>query len=66
MADAYCDTDPMPFGKYKGVRLGDVPAGYLLWLYNQGPNANLRLENYLKRSLAALQQESPDVIVSRR
>lgn len=23
------------FGKYKGERLGDVPASYLLWLFDQ-------------------------------
>lgn len=26
------DSDKMPFGKYKGVQMQDVPAQYLLWL----------------------------------
>ena len=26
------DTDLMPFGKYKGEQMEDVPADYLLWL----------------------------------
>ena len=26
------DTDVMQFGKYKGVFIGKVPGGYLLWL----------------------------------
>jgi hypothetical protein len=25
------DSDIMPFGKYKGEKIGDVPASYLLW-----------------------------------
>lgn len=30
------DKSEMPFGKYKGVKLEDVPDEYLLWLYNDG------------------------------
>jgi uncharacterized protein (DUF3820 family) len=26
----------MPFGKYKGVRLIDLPEPYVVWLYGQG------------------------------
>jgi len=26
------DTDPMPFGKYRGIPMKDVPAKYLFWL----------------------------------
>lgn len=29
------DSDPFPFGKYKGVPYEDVPASYLLWLGDQ-------------------------------
>lgn len=29
------DGDEMPFGKYGGEKLGDVPASYLLWCYEQ-------------------------------
>ncbi len=28
------DTSAMPYGKYKGRRMQDVPADYLLWLYD--------------------------------
>lgn len=28
----YTDNDPFPFGKYKGVKMANVPATYLLWL----------------------------------
>lgn len=29
------DESLMPFGKYKGLRLGDVPDDYLLWFLKQ-------------------------------
>lgn len=28
------DNDPMPFGQYKGRAMVNVPAGYLLYLYD--------------------------------
>lgn len=27
---------PMPFGRYKGWRLIDLPEPYVVWFYNQG------------------------------
>lgn len=27
---------PMPFGKFKGVALIDLPEPYVVWFYNQG------------------------------
>ncbi len=27
---------PMPFGKYKGLPLIDLPEPYVVWFYNQG------------------------------
>ena len=29
------DQDLMPFGKYKGTEMANVPDIYLLWLYNR-------------------------------
>lgn len=29
------DDDPMPFGKWKGERLGDIPNSYFRWLREQ-------------------------------
>lgn len=29
------DTDPMPFGKYQGTAMANVPDSYLLWLYRK-------------------------------
>jgi uncharacterized protein (DUF3820 family) len=33
----YTDKSLMPFGKHKGTALANVPASYLLWIYDQ-PN----------------------------
>lgn len=30
------DNSIMPFGKYKGEKLANVPADYLIWLYDNG------------------------------
>lgn len=52
----YTDKTLMPFGKYKGTALGNVPASYLLWLRE---NATLSepMKQYLEDNLAALQKE---------
>gem|GEM_PF-3067445 len=51
----------MPFGKYKGLRMGDVPAAYLLWLYDNrrwGGYRDLRIyiEDNLNRLLKEVQR----------
>jgi uncharacterized protein (DUF3820 family) len=28
------DTSPMPWGKYTGTKMANVPSSYLLWLYD--------------------------------
>lgn len=30
------DESIMPFGKHKGKKMANVPASYLLWLYENG------------------------------
>ena len=32
------DSDLMPFGKYKGTKMANVPAKYLIWLYENTDN----------------------------
>lgn len=34
--EIYTDSTPMPFGKYDGKKLANVPASYLLWLRSNG------------------------------
>lgn len=51
------DNSLMPFGKYKGVKLANVPASYLLWIYD---NLELHddLKNYISENYQYLQDES--------
>lgn len=41
------DYDLMPFGKYKGLELGDVPAEYLLSILKNG-EAKGKLKEYIE------------------
>lgn len=37
----------LPFGKYKGEKLGDIPAWYLIWLYDEDWFANKYSDIYM-------------------
>jgi len=63
---ALTDLDLMPFGKYKNETMADVPASYLLWLWEQGKNSNLKLDNYIFNSLSILKDECSDMIIKRK
>jgi len=58
------DTDKMPFGKYEGERMQDVPASYFHWLWTNGKKEDkfCPVGDYIRRNLSALQQEYPDGI----
>lgn len=58
------DLDLMPFGKYKGTPMQDVPAGYLNWLWNNGMKDDKQsiVGEYISHSLGALKQENRDLI----
>lgn len=59
------DTSPMPFGKYRGQPMQDVPASYLHWLWTQGKSHEVKTDpvaEYINRNLSALKQEYPDGI----
>lgn len=50
------DNSPMPFGMYEGIRMIDVPAAYLIWLYdNDKCNHEVRL--YIEDCKDALYEE---------
>ena len=59
---AYTDNSPMPFGKFKGTKLANVPSYYLLWIFNNTPrqNLDLGLREYIKQNMDILQQEVND------
>lgn len=58
------DTDPMPFGRYKGQPMSDVPASYLHWLWTNGKKEDVqcRVADYIRRNLNALKLEHKDGI----
>lgn len=59
------DTDPMPFGKHQGKKMEDVPASYLLWLWNDGVN-HPGVKAYIEDAMSALEKECPDTTVKNR
>lgn len=62
------DDDEMPFGKHQGKPMCDVPASYLLWLWNEnyGQETNTKTKpviDYIKENIDALMEEDEDTIV---
>lgn len=53
------DDYTMPFGKHKGERIGEVPASYLLWLFEQDDLEQTRpqLFEYISEHEEALYRE---------
>lgn len=62
------DLDKMPFGKYKGTPMQDVPAGYLHYLWTKGgmskETKTSSVADYIQRNLEALKKDHPDGIWS--
>jgi len=56
------DTDPMPFGKYKGTLMQDVPVEYLHWLYYATGTNGQCVRDYIKDNIDALKMENKDLI----
>lgn len=59
------DLDPMPFGKYKGKPMQEVPAQYLHWLWTNGKSNQVRtcpVAHYIYTNLTALKDEYKDGI----
>jgi Uncharacterized protein conserved in bacteria len=50
------DKSPMPYGKYKGQAMCNVPADYLLWLYEER-KFNREVRIYIEDNLQALKAE---------
>lgn len=60
----YSDHTPIPFGKYKDRPLKDVPADYLLYLWDKD-NGLWRekgdpLHEYIRNNMRALLMDAPD------
>lgn len=50
------DNSPMPFGKHKGTAMANVPANYLMWLYNEN-KCNKKVRDYIDDNLDVLTNE---------
>lgn len=58
------DEDKMPFGKHKGKRMADVPADYLLWLWDNGVHQEpgKPVHGYIKENFKQLEKLAKDYI----
>jgi len=54
------DKSLMPFGKYKGKAMANVPADYLLWLYDNGLK-NGDVKAYIIDNMEVLQSETKTI-----
>ena len=54
----------MPFGKYKGTKLKDVPVEYFHWAYHEflKEDRDSNLTEYIETNKKALQEENDDLI----
>jgi len=57
MSDKLDDNSPMPYGKYKGDQMQNVPASYLLWAYDQDWCRG-NVKEYIKENLEVLKTEA--------
>ena len=68
----------MPFGKHANERMEDVPAQYLLWLWDNGlhemsgnmnakpgtyPHKQYLVARYIRENFAALEMDAKDYLV---
>lgn len=51
------DNSIMPFGKYKGEKLANVPADYLLYMYHLGKLYG-ELKKYIENNMDVLKIEA--------
>ena len=61
MASSLKDTDPFPFGQWKGTPMQDVPAEYLDWLSDQDWISKWpRVRAYIDHNRAVIDKELED------
>jgi uncharacterized protein (DUF3820 family) len=52
------DATPMPFGRFKGKAMRDIPAHYLLYIYNKGWVRYEGVRKYIQDNLQYLNKEA--------
>lgn len=59
------DSDLMPYGKYQGKAMADVPADYLLWLWdNNKCRGSVKL--YINKNMIQLRDEAKNKMKLKR
>lgn len=52
------DSTPMPDnGKYKGIKMIDIPASHLIWLYDNN-KCSAKVREYIKENYYVLEQQA--------
>lgn len=51
------ENSPMPYGKYKGKKIKDLPSDYLLWLYYNN-RAIMAIRSYVEKHIRELEQQA--------
>lgn len=60
------DTDPMPWGKYKGTPMANVPASYLLWLHENNKANDYPVKKYIANNFEVLKKQANEENEARR
>ena len=53
------DNSLMPYGKYKGKKMANIPASYLLWMY-RNDKLFKALEVYVEENMDVLEKEEKE------
>lgn len=60
--EGYTVETEMPFGRYKGKKLGEIPAWYLVWLSqqeefkNSNRKSDIQLRHYVEDNITKLKK----------
>ncbi|MGE7777360.1 putative quorum-sensing-regulated virulence factor [Chitinophaga sp. NPDC101104] len=57
---AFTDRDIMPFGKHRGKAMANIPAPYLLYLFNVGVD-HPGVKGYINANLDVLRAEAAKI-----
>jgi uncharacterized protein (DUF3820 family) len=59
--EPFTDTSIMPFGQHKGKAMANVPAPYLLYIYNKGWVYDEGVKKYIIANLDVLQKQADSI-----
>jgi len=50
------DESIMPFGKFKGEKMANIPSDYLLWIY-ENKKCTIEVEEYIQNNMDSIKAE---------